>query len=347
MAHFFISGHTGFKGAWLSILLHSQGHEVSGFSLPESPNSIFARTNLNAIFRNHFIGDIRDYSLLSNALQKSAPDYFIHLAAQSIVEVGYKDPNGTYSSNVIGTLNALNAVRELPSLRSYLVVTSDKVYRPQGNGIWHKENSPLGGQDPYSNSKAIADLLSQEFMSRETVPPGSIARAGNVIGSGDHNQSRLIPGMLIAHGSGREFEVRRPRAVRPWQHVFDCLAGYLLLLYDTEILGPQGALNFGPRTGELHPVSDLIEIAQRTLPGGLRVSQSAHNRLTEISYLAVDSSRARGVLGWKEIFDFTGAVEEALRVPFSASGKTLFKAILDTVTSTPNTPNTGWATREL
>ena len=299
MAHYFITGHTGFKGAWLVLLLKSRGNEVSGLALDPFEGSLFARANLKSDLTFDFRADVRVFDEVRKALKLAQPDFVVHMAAQAQVREGYRNPLYTYQTNVDGTSNVLRAIDETDSVRAHLVVTSDKVYLDRGDGWPHLENDVLGGKDPYSASKAMADILAQEWLGRSDGTPGAIARAGNVIGTGDYSVDRLIPDIVRASQSGKLLKLRNPRAVRPWQHVLDCLNGYLLLLEAAHSQGIRGPWNFGPDLNSSLSVQDVALEAQALgLDFSFQVEAEPLGWL-ETQVLRIDSSRAREVLGWE------------------------------------------------
>jgi len=314
-----VTGHTGFKGSWLSLLLSHLNAEVAGFALPPPTEpSLFSEAHVQDNL-THRIGDIRDSDAVAGALHDTAPEVVFHLAAQPLVRRSYRDPVETYTTNVVGTLNLLEAVRATPSVRAVVVVTSDKCYH---NVEWdhaYRESDPLGGDDPYSASKAAAEIIvashaSSYFRTREGENPGPTAatvRAGNVIGGGDWAADRLVPDLVRGLSEGRTVRIRRPEAVRPWQHVLEPLNGYLtvaerLLAPDQE---PCGAWNFGPRTEDARPVSWVADrVVENWGPseGGWALDSEPHP--PEATYLRLDWSRAYQRLGWHPRWD----VEEAL-----------------------------------
>jgi CDP-glucose 4,6-dehydratase len=310
--HYFITGHTGFKGGWIVLLLRSLGHEVSGYSLPAAQGSFFERAELEQEMLNHFEGDVRNLKDLTAAMHKSAPDFAIHMAAQALVLRSYEDPIGTYSTNVDGTRNFLEAITSLQSPPVSLVVTTDKVYRDNGKGHYDEDDA-LGGHDPYSASKAMADLLTQSWAATNPNLRLNVARAGNVIGAFDASQNRLIPDVVRALQSGQTLMVRQPLAVRPWQHVLDCLTGYLLFLKASD----EGktlpvSLNFGPDSSSIKSVSHLLEAAQAAYQD-LKVSEDVYlENPKETQHLTLDSSKSQSFLNWRNLIDFQDAVSWSL-----------------------------------
>ncbi|MFZ2267955.1 MAG: CDP-glucose 4,6-dehydratase [Azonexus sp.] len=299
----FLTGHTGFKGSWLALWLQQLGATVTGYALPPSTTpSLFEIADV-ARGMNSIIGDIRDASALQSALAASQPQIVLHLAAQALVGEGYRDPLGTYSTNVQGTANLLEAVRHTPGIDAVVVVTSDKCY---DNKEWpwpYRENEALGGHDPYSSSKACAELVTasyrKSFLGEAGVAVAS-ARAGNVFGGGDWSAHRLIPDLLAAFAAERPARLRNPHAVRPWQHVLEPLAGYLILaerISATPHLAD--AWNFGPSDSDCQTTGEIADRLARTWgePAAWQAEKSDFPH--EAGLLRLDSSRARQQLGWQ------------------------------------------------
>ena len=332
MAHFLITGHTGFKGSWLTLLLKSRGHEVSGLALDPAPGSLFDRANLTSELTHDFRVDVRDRDSVLTSFRTAQPDAMIHMAAQALVREGYRNPIGTYETNVNGTLHVLQASDGTDSVTSQLIVTTDKVYRDDSLGRPYVESDPLGGNDPYSASKAMADILAQEMLTNERTKPGVIARAGNVIGAGDESRERLIPDIKRAVSSGAPLIVRYKEAVRPWQHVLDCVAGYVLLLSAVEKKGVKGAWNFGPGAEGFGTVGDVIAIAMERFDFGVTLApESELVGLSEASYLALDSSKSRESLGWKNQLNLADSTNLALGAAGDLSRGTLREIIADQI----------------
>lgn len=313
MAHYFITGHTGFKGAWLIFMLKAQGHEVSGLALAPIPGSIFDRTDLQRDLLYDFRVDIRNREETIKAVRKAKPDYVIHMAAQALVREGYRNPLYTYDTNVAGTLNVLEAINQTDSIRAQLIVTTDKVYLDQGLKRPYVETDPLGGKDPYSASKAMADILSQEYLSRAGVKPGAVVRAGNVIGAGDVSADRLIPDLLKSYQEGGPTVLRYPTAVRPWQHVLDCLLGYLFALDYVTSHGKLLCLNLGPDTANFATVVSVVEVAESILGRKMTSSDIVKQPdMGEAMTLSLDSSLARKLFAWSETMDLKDAIADAV-----------------------------------
>ena len=305
--HYLVTGHTGFKGSWLSLMLQMQGHTVSGISLDPPEKSLFYQANLSNLFQNDLRIDIRNSAKLSSAVKKIDPEVIIHLAAQPLVRESYKDPVGTFETNVLGTLNLLEATRGLAGLRATLVITTDKVYKNHNHLRGYVETDELGGDDPYSASKAAADIATQSWVKSFATSPVSIARAGNVIGGGDWATDRIIPDLVNAYSSNQIPTLRYPHAIRPWQHVLDCLNGYLKLVDSMISNGVSGEWNFGPDLMDKHEVLDLVKVFAKAW--GVQDSDSAWTieeieQPYEAGYLLLDSNKARKTLGWSDKLNF-------------------------------------------
>jgi CDP-glucose 4,6-dehydratase len=299
-----VTGHSGFKGSWLTLWLAEMGAEVSGFSAPLGRGrSLFELARVGEVTAGVH-GDIRDADSVTRAVADA--EVVLHLAAQPIVRRSYVDPAETYEINVMGTVNVLEAARASDQLRSVVVVTSDKCYLNTGLEHAYREDDPLGGADPYSSSKAVQELVAAAYRESFGLPLAT-ARAGNVIGGGDFGQDRLVPDAMRAALDGRSVEVRNPRAVRPWQHVLNPLAGYLQLAQNPAA-GP--AFNFGPSAADARPVGDIVNRLAELWPGGLEQRDASDpDAPHEAGYLHIDSTRAHEVLGWQPRWD----LDEALR----------------------------------
>jgi CDP-glucose 4,6-dehydratase len=312
MAHYLITGHTGFKGSWLTLLLKSRGHEVSGLALDPLPGSLFERAHISSDLTHDFRVDVRNRDGIVDSFQQAKPDVVIHMAAQALVREGYRDPIGTYETNVNGTLHVLQASDATDSVTSQLIVTTDKVYRDDGLRRPYVESDPLGGKDPYSASKAMADILAQEYFHNERTKPGAIARAGNVIGAGDTSRDRLIPDIVLASRTGKALELRYPKSVRPWQHVLDCLQGYLSLLDSVPDQASAGAWNFGPEPDDRWSVIDVVRRAKGLGLSFDYVVVPAPALEREADLLDLDSKKANEKLLWRPRILAKQAVGEAL-----------------------------------
>jgi CDP-glucose 4,6-dehydratase len=299
-----LTGHTGFKGSWLSLWLQLAGAQVTGYALPPptSPN-LFTLARVGDGMTS-IQGDVRDLSTLTGVMRRAQPEVAIHMAAQALVRRSYQDPVETYSANVVGTANFLEAVRQTQGVRAVLVVTSDKCYRNDGRTSGYSEDDPLGGTDPYSSSKAACELVVGSYLATNWLgqggPPLASARAGNVIAGGDWAGDRLIPDVMRCVLRDEPLVVRYPAAVRPWQHVLDCLNGYLMLCERmlTDGNSSSGAWNFGPDDSERQTVGSLVEQLW-TLWGGVpKVVRPDAPQPPEANYLQLDSTKARRELAW-------------------------------------------------
>lgn len=295
-----ISGHTGFKGSWLSLLLARRGQTVAGIALDPEPGALFSVAQMDeGLVANHRM-DIRESSALGAAVMETQPEMFFHLAAQPLVRESYRNPQDTFSTNVMGTMNVLEAIRQTPSVRAQVIVTTDKVYRNVGKREGYVESDPLGGDDPYSASKAMADILARSWATSFRVPPMAIARAGNVIGGGDISHDRLLPDLMRAFAEGRRARIRFPSAVRPWQHVLDCLNGYLLLSNSLLTGIGTGAWNFGPPSQNVVSVGEVADIAAHLWGADARWEVDGDDHPYEAAFLTLDSTKARTQLGWRD-----------------------------------------------
>lgn len=308
--HYLITGHTGFKGAWLAMWLTHAGHEVSGLSLDPLPGALFETARVHELLKHDIRGDIRDLSVVKHALGLTQPDVVFHLAAQPLVRESYQDPRGTIETNVIGTMNLLSAVAEAPSVKAHVVVTTDKVYRNTNQILGYKEMDPLGGDDPYSASKAMADILTQSWIKSFGGPPTAIARAGNVIGGGDVSKDRLMPDLLNAYFSGTAPVLRYPEAVRPWQHVLDCLNGYKALSVALLNGNGQGEWNFGPGASSFVSVGEVASCVKELI--GERApnwTSTAEPQPHEANLLSLDAKKAELELDWHNKLSFNASLE--------------------------------------
>jgi CDP-glucose 4,6-dehydratase len=311
----FLTGHTGFKGGWLALWLSQMGATVRGYALaPSTEPSLFAAAGVAQVTES-VIGDIRDAERLNAEIQAFKPTVLIHMAAQALVRASYDDPVETYSSNVMGTVNVLEASRRCGSLGATIVVTSDKCYENQ-EVIWaYRETDRLNGHDPYSNSKACAELVAYAYgRSFYHQLPGHAlvsVRAGNVIGGGDWSKDRLLPDLLEAFAAGREAIIRRPKSVRPWQHVLEPLSGYLVAAQASFGRGsPENlAWNFGPRESSNQPVSVVAKLACALWGDAAQLTiQEDPNAVHEAGLLTLDSTKALIELQWRPRWTLHDAV---------------------------------------
>ena len=305
---FLITGHTGFKGSWLSLLLLELGHEVNGIALEPTTGSLFDKANLGKLFKENIICDIRDYTKVEKVFKKIEPDVIIHLAAQALVRESYKNPLVTYQTNVMGTINVLKASQRIPNLKAQLIATTDKVYKNVNKNSGYIEDDEIGGRDPYSSSKSMADLATQSWMHSFENAPTAIARAGNVIGGGDICMDRLIPDLIKSYSEGRAPKLRFPDSVRPWQHVLDCLNGYLKLVDALIAGGGSGVWNIGPEQSEIRTVSEVADIAANVWGTAKKWESDLNSNLYEEKTLLLNSNKAVKYLMWRNKLDFEEAV---------------------------------------
>jgi len=311
--HYLITGHTGFKGSWLSLMLQMQGHTVSGISLDPLEKSLFNQANLGEIFENDFRIDIRNSKELTQAIEKVEPEVIIHLAAQALVRESYKNPIGTFETNVLGTLNVLEATKGLSNLKATLIITTDKVYKNHKQHRGYVETDELGGEDPYSASKAAADIATQSWVKSFATTPVAVARAGNVIGGGDWAADRIIPDLINAYSSNQLPILRNPDAIRPWQHVLDCINGYQMLVNKMLAIGTTGEWNFGPPLEEKYTVGKLTnQIASHFGITSRAWKLDTTTQPHEARYLLLDSSKARVELDWSDHLNFKDSIQWAI-----------------------------------
>ncbi|WP_246206909.1 CDP-glucose 4,6-dehydratase [Methylocystis heyeri] len=315
----FVTGHTGFKGSWLALMLARLNAQATGYALepPTAPN-LFDLARVGDVI-DDIRGDIRDLASLRAAMSASAPEIVIHMAAQPLVRASYEDPVATYATNVMGTVNVLEAARATPGVRAVLVVTTDKCYENK-DWVWgYRETDALGGHDPYSNSKACAELVASAFRSSFFAGAGAArivtARAGNVVGGGDFAVDRIIPDAFRAFVSDHALHLRNPRAVRPWQHVLEPLTGYLMLveaaLDDSKRI--DGGWNFGPGPASEQSVEALVTRFIEAFDSSARWTQDKGEHPHEANLLRLDTARARELLGWSPLLDFGETVEWTAR----------------------------------
>jgi len=298
---FFVTGHTGFKGAWLVFLLNELGHEVVGFSDNVESGSLFETSNCDSIMTKNYIGDVRDIQTLRRALGDSKPDFLIHMAAQSLVRRSFLEPADTFEINVGGTVNILNAARELTNVRGALIVTTDKVYAPNETRAPHREDDSLKGFDPYSSSKVLADQYAQSWIQHVSSFPVGIARAGNVIGGGDICADRLVPEVFRSMEMNSDIELRFPDATRPWQHVLDCLIGYIRICAYIVKTQKSGVWNIGPDHGNITKVSEMCDKLISLNSSSISWKGVTNSTYPENDYLSLDSDKAKNQLGWSNL----------------------------------------------
>ena len=343
-----ITGHTGFKGSWLALWLNSLGAELCGTSLRDVSNPSHWQT-LEIQLKDQAV-DIRNLHTLQSAINEFQPEAIFHLAAQSLVRKSYRDPLETWTTNVIGTANVLEACRNCSSVKAVVVVTTDKCYRNAESVSGYRESDSLGGHDPYSASKAAAELLVASY--RQSVLPPSqgkliaTARAGNVVGGGDWAEDRLIPDAARAVAAGRSLEIRSPSAIRPWQHVLDSLSGYLLL--GQQLLEGRAecadAWNFGPASSDVHSVSDVLNATMGHWPH-LKWHLSNGSHPHETTCLSLDTTKAEKELGWRAVWSFEKVIQQTAQwyQTYSESRRVLSKQQIDDYVSDAVAARLVWA----
>ena len=315
----FLTGHTGFKGGWLALWLAARGAVIRGYALdPFTEPNLFTVASVSSVLDDDR-GDIRDYPKLEASIVDFAPEMVFHLAAQPLVRRSYADPLGTYETNVMGTANVLEAVRNTPSVRAVVCVTTDKCYENLESGQAYRETDPLGGHDPYSSSKACAEIVSAAY--RDSFFPIhrlaehhvilATARAGNVIGGGDWSEDRLIPDLIRGFQSGKTVLIRRPNAIRPWQHVLDPLNGYIMLAEQALAERDKAAssFNFGPNPDDAWPVERIVTKLAAMWGDGAFWTTDSTPSVHEAHYLKLDSTKARTQLGWQPRLNIEIALE--------------------------------------
>lgn len=312
----FLTGHTGFKGSWLSLWLESLGARVKGYALePPTVPALFSVARVAGGMESQ-IADVRDLPSLQASMAAFKPDIVIHMAAQPLVRLSYREPVETYATNVMGTAHVLESARSIDSVRVAVMVTTDKVYR-NNEWLWpYREDSALGGYDPYSASKAASEIViasyRDAFLSAQGVAVAS-ARAGNVIGGGDWSEDRLIPDAVRAWQAGQPLDIHRPRAIRPWQHVLEPLAGYLILAQKLwEQPGLADAYNFGPETSETATVREVVELARAAYRTGEVRYEDGSGGPHEAGRLALEVVRARVTLGVSPKWSLAEAVNHTM-----------------------------------
>ncbi|MGE0088167.1 MAG: CDP-glucose 4,6-dehydratase [Bacteroidales bacterium] len=314
-----ITGHTGFKGSWLCLLLNKIGADVYGYALePPTHPSLFKEARINKLITS-FIGDIRDLNLLQSFMQKVQPEIVIHMAAQPLVRESYKVPVETYAINVMGTVNILEACRNTPSVKAIVNVTTDKCYENQEWYWGYRESEPMGGYDPYSNSKGCSELVTSAYRNSYFNPKEysnhgvgiASARAGNVIGGGDWAEDRLIPDFIRSISKGEKLKIRSPYAIRPWQHVLEPLTGYLTLAANLLTNGDEysGGWNFGPEDNDAQNVEWITEKLCSMWGDGANYEIDNNPQPHEANYLKLDCSKAKAELEWYPQWNITKTLE--------------------------------------
>ena len=339
-----VTGHTGFKGSWITRWLEILGAEVTGYSLnPPTEPSHFGCLELQS---KSIIEDVRDYGALKKAIEDCQPELIFHLAAQPLVRYSYRHPIETFETNILGTVNLLNACRSMETIRGVIIVTSDKCYSDSSAQSGYKEDDPLGGDDPYSCSKSCAELVVDSYRKSYFSSPNepdeksiiASARAGNVIGGGDWGQDRLLPDIVNAMVKDADIVLRNPKSVRPWQHVLDALSGYLLIgekLLEGQAVG--SAWNFGPQQTSTLSVEALLNLVSQVW--GKKISiQEQPSSLKESQYLRLDITKASEQLGWSPVWDAQESVRRTVdwyKAYYEQETVMTEKQIIDYMNQTP------------
>lgn len=315
-----ITGHTGFKGAWLALWLSELGAKIHGFSLGPVGRPSFYETLGKGVFASEASGDIRDLATLKKLIRKVRPDLIFHLAAQPLVRRSYAEPLETLTTNALGTANLLDALRQVKSPASVVVVTTDKCYENRNWNHGYRESDALGGHDVYSASKAAAEIIAHSWRRSFFEPDDKLgriatARGGNVIGGGDYAEDRLVPDCVRATVSGKPLAIRNPSATRPWQHVLDCLSGYLTLgaklVSEPEDEVLSGAFNFGPGARSNRTVRELVQQARHNMPMKVRMPRGKSGP-HEAKLLHLSTDKAAAVLDWYPAWDFAESVDHTM-----------------------------------
>lgn len=319
----FITGHTGFKGSWLCLWLHRMGARVYGYALaPPTQPSLFELARVEELLAGNAVADVRDYEKLARALSAAEPEIVIHMAAQPLVRDSYKIPVETYATNVMGTVHLLEAVRSCPTVKAVVNVTTDKCYENR-EWVWgYRESEPMGGFDPYSNSKGCSELVTAAYRSSYFNPARyaehtvgvATARAGNVIGGGDWANDRLIPDIIRAIMANEPVRIRNPHAIRPWQHVLEPLSGYLTLaqrLYEQGAAYAEG-WNFGPAEDDAKPVEWIVKRLCEQWGADARYEIDSGDHPHEAHYLKLDCSKARMRIGWQPRWNLSHALDSII-----------------------------------
>ena len=314
----FITGHTGFKGSWLSIILTYLNSTVHGFSLKPKKNSLFNKSMISKNLRSNTYADINNIKKLKKKIRQYNPEIIFHLAAQPLVLDSYKEPLKTFNTNIIGTLNLLEIIRKVKSVKSVVIITTDKVYKITKNNKIYKEFDQLGGIDPYSASKVGAEIVVDSyiksfFKNLNLKNRVSTARAGNVIGGGDFSQNRLVPDIINAINNNKKLNIRNPNHIRPWQHVLDPLMGYLILAkgqYTNSIDNKEHAWNFGPNESNFKKVIDIVKYIKKRQHFKFSILKTKN--LKETNILKLNSIKAKKKLSWFSKWNLAQSLEKTL-----------------------------------
>jgi len=311
----FLTGHTGFKGTWMSIFLSLIGAKVIGYSLkPDSSENFYDIVKSNKLIYKSIFGDIRDYDKLKRSIQKFSPDFIVHMAAQSLVKESYYNPKYTYEVNTLGTMNILNILNEVDFIKSALIITTDKVYFNNNKKKFLKEEDLLGGLDPYSNSKSCAELMvnsySNSFFKKKKIFV-STARAGNVVGGGDFSKNRIVPDYFRSLVNDEKLIVRSPNSIRPWQHVLDPLYGYILLLIKLhkKQVHIGSSFNLGPSLINNKPVNKVIDLLNKNFDNKVKIIVNKKKEFNESRVLLLNSDKFKKQFNWKPKYNLEQSIQ--------------------------------------
>ena len=312
----FITGHTGFKGAWLSIFLKTLGAQITGYSLKPSKKSLYNLAKVQSIISRSYFADIKDFDKLNKAIKNSKAEIIFHLAAQPLVLESYANPRNTFETNINGTLNIIESAKKIKDIRSIIIITTDKVYDVKKNKIF-KESDLLGGNDPYSMSKVCSELIAESYSKSFKIFSKKVlvtARAGNVIGGGDFSKDRIIPDIIRSYENKKPLKIRNPNHIRPWQHVLEPLAGYLLLAEKTfkkKLPYEMENWNFGPDLQDCKSVKFIINQFKKRIPFNHK-KLIARNKKKETKLLRLDNSKSKKYLHWKPKWKLNDTIDKII-----------------------------------
>ena len=333
----FITGHTGFKGGWLSLWLTKLGAQVKGFSLPAKTDpSFFQATELNKIIDSE-LGDIRNLDSLKKSINSFSPEIIFHLAAQPLVRYSYLNPIETFETNILGTVNLLESALSKDSIQSTIIITTDKCYENDGRKNGYFETDPMGGKDPYSSSKGCAELVVSSYRNSYFFDQGkgiSSVRAGNVIGGGDWSEDRLIPDILRSFEKNEEVKIRNPEATRPWQYVLEPLRGYLMLAQklNENVNKYSTSFNFGPKNEDIKPVKWIVENMSNKWTGS-EWSIDKSNHPHEEKYLSLNINKSKELLGWEPLWNLDKTISCIIKWHDSIDKLNMYKRSFDEIDS--------------
>lgn len=312
----FITGHTGFKGAWLSIFLKTLGAQITGYSLKPSKKSLYNLAKVQSIISRSYFADIKDFDKLNKAIKNSKAEIIFHLAAQPLVLESYANPRNTFETNINGTLNIIESAKKIKEIRSIIIITTDKVYDVKKNKIF-KESDLLGGNDPYSMSKVCSELIAESYSKSFKIFSKKVlvtARAGNVIGGGDFSKDRIIPDIIRSYEHKKPLQIRNPNHIRPWQHVLEPLAGYLLLAEKTfkkKLPYEMENWNFGPDLQDCKSVKFIINQFKKRIPLTYK-KLIVRNKKKETKSLRLDNSKSKKYLHWKPKWKLNDTIDKII-----------------------------------